>query len=325
MKEIVRKRLDFFESLNIRQNLSNDNKNLVIWCPYCNNKNKQKLKMCIELEKSIYHCWVCDKKGSNVSYLIKKVSPKDFERSLELFKNKNYKYKLFETEEEQKEKQVVKLPDDFMFLTQCFDSIDPDIKDVFKYAIKRGVSKHKMWYLRLGVSVSNDLRRCLIIPSYDKNGDLNFYTARKIDQDTRSSFKYKNASINKNDIVFNELNIDFKKPLTIVEGPLDLIKTNDNSTCLLGSSLNKNMKLFQEIVKNNTKVYLALDDDAYDKMVKIARNLSEFDIDVNILNTKIENNKDIGDISREQFNKLYNESKKYHENDSLLSKIRNIF
>ena len=30
---------------------------------------------------------------------------------------------------------------------------------------------------------------------------------------------------------FNELNINWNKPLTLVEGPLDLIKTNDTSTC----------------------------------------------------------------------------------------------
>ena len=66
-------------------------------------------------------------------------------------------------------------------------------------------------------------------------------------------------------IIFNELNIDWSKELTIVEGPLDLIKTNDNATCLLGSSLTEDMLLFQKIVANKTNIKLALDSDIFSK------------------------------------------------------------
>ena len=95
--------------------------------------------------------------------------------------------------------------------------------------------------------------RYLILPSYDKNGELNFYVSRNIDADTANSFKYKNANVSKNKIIFNEINIDWNIPLTLVEGPLDLLKTNDNATCLLGSALNEEMLLFQQIVKNKHK------------------------------------------------------------------------
>ena len=101
-----------------------------------------------------------------------------------------------------------------------------------------------------------------------------------------------------------------------------LIKTNDNSTCLLGSSLTEDMRLFQQIVKNRTKINLALDSDVYYKTLKIAKLLSEYDIEVDILDTR--GHEDVGDMSRDVFDDLLNNTKKYEENDSLLSKIRSL-
>jgi len=228
---------------------------------------------------------------------------------------------LFEEDliEETAIEQVV-LPNGFKFFIQDFNLSDPDVRDVFTYAKNRGINKHKLHILRAGYSVSNDLRRYLILPSYDKNGDLNFYVSRNIDADTHNSFKYKNANVSKKTIIFNEINIDWNLPLTIVEGPLDLLKTNDNATCILGSALNEDMKLFQEIVKNKTKVNLALDSDVYHKTIRIAKLLSSYDVKVDILDTR--GSEDVGDMSRERFNEVLDKPKTFSEKDSLLAKIR---
>ena len=42
--------------------------------------------------------------------------------------------------------------------------------------------------------------------------------------------KYLNANAKKKDLIFNELNIKWDEELTIVEGPLDLVKCNYNET-----------------------------------------------------------------------------------------------
>ena len=69
------KRLDAINDiLSNRTQLSKDGVNLNIWCPFCNNPNKNKMKLSIHLEKSFYHCWVCDKKGSNIHHLFSKLS-----------------------------------------------------------------------------------------------------------------------------------------------------------------------------------------------------------------------------------------------------------
>ena len=316
------KKIEFFNKISPRNQLAKDQVNLLIWCPFCNNNNRKKLKLSIHLEKNFYHCWVCDKKGANIPFLVKNINPSYVSEAETLFKSRVKKtFNLFE-EETVEEEINVELPPDFSFLVESFNSVDPDIRAVFKYAIKRGTDKHKMWMLRLGASTDPEFSRMLIMPSYDKDGKLNFYTCRKIDVNTKNSYKYKNSVVPKKNIIFNELNLDFSLPLTIVEGPLDLLKTNDNATCLLGSSLTPNMKLFQEIVKNKTEVILALDDDVYDKTLKIAKSLSEYDINVKVLNTSIA--EDVGDMTKKQFNETYEKATEITEMDNLLSKIKNL-
>lgn len=334
MNDIIQTRIDFIEKItNYKTKISNDKQNIAIWCPFCKNKNKNKLKLAIQLNNCVYHCWTCDKKGYDVSFLISKINPSLVEESKKIFKQRNTEYKinyidnLIEKFNEviDDEHEEIELPRGFMFLSECFDNIDPDITDVLKYAIKRGTTKHKLYMLRMGVSLDNEFRRCLILPSYDKDGKLNFYTCRKIDVDTKNQYKYINSNISKSKIIFNELNLDFNLPITIVEGPLDLIKTNDNSVCLLGSSLNEKMKLFKEIIKNKTTIYLALDHDVYyTKTLKIAELLLSYDIDVKIIDTS--SSKDVGDMSIQQFKDAFNNAKSFYvnENDILLNKIRNL-
>jgi len=326
MKETsINNKINFIEKITHNYLISKDGVNLSIWCPFCKHDNKNKLKLAIHLEKNFWHCWLCDKKGADVSYVVSRYNKNKVAEAKKIFKSKNYnsdfQINLFDSQDVfiEEEKISVELPIGFKLLANNFNSVHPDIRDVFRYAIKRGVSKHKMWLLRLGCSLDNEFSRSLIIPSFDEKGDINFYTSRRIDVDTSSPIKYKNASVSKKDIIFNELHIDWSLPLTLVEGPLDLIKTNDNATCLLGSSLTQDMKLFKKIVSNKTEVNLALDKDVYFKSLKIAKMLKEYDVDVNILDTRIAN--DVGDMTKNQFEDCLDKAKKYEEDDLLLRKI----
>ena len=131
--------------------------------------------------------------------------------------------------------------------------------------------------------------------------------------------KYMNASVSKTSIIFNEINVNWKKELLLVEGPFDLMKCPKNATCLLGSSLTNDMKLFKKIVENKTTVYLALDSDVYYKTLKIANLLYSYDIETFIVDTRSAN--DVGDMSLEQFKELLSSAKLYEKEDTLLSKI----
>ncbi len=322
----INDKLYFLESF-LNTSLSNDGVNVSIWCPFCKHENKNKLKLAIHLEKNFYHCWLCDKKGSNIPYLISKLSKSKSIESEKYFKKYNKKTfdlgldinSLFGDEVIEDEEELVEIPSGFKILANAYNEIDPDVRDVFKYAIKRGANKHKFWMLRLGYSKSPEFRRCLILPSLDEKGNINFYTARRIDVESNNPFKYNNATVKKKNVIFNELNIDWSKPLTIVEGPLDLLKTNDNATCLLGSSLTNDMKLFKKIVENKTTIYLALDSDVYYKTLKIANLLYSYDIETFIVDTRSAN--DVGDMKLSQFKELLESAKLYEKEDTLLSKI----
>ena len=323
MKKTISEKISFFESFIPNTVLCKDGVNLNIWCPFCKHRSKSKLKLSIQLEKGYFHCWLCDKKGSSIDYLVSKLNANKVKQAKEIFpKNTNKTFDLFGQLEEEIEQISVNLPETFEFIAEDKYRNTPDVRDTVKYAINRGFDLHKLWMLRPGVAYCNEFRRCLILPSYDAKGNLNYYTARRIDANTGDGYKYKNAQVPKKSIIFNEINIDWEKPLTLVEGPLDLVKTNDNSTCLLGSSLTEDMRLFQQIVKNRVKVNLALDSDVYHKTLKIAKLLSQYDIEVDILDTR--GHEDVGDMSKDEFNNLLNNTKQYKENDSLLSKIRSL-
>ena len=314
MTLLLEKRINLIERACGRTRRSKDGLNIAIECPFCNKKNG-KTKFVIRVDNPVYHCWVCEKSGKDVSYIFKRFFKNYFEDARKLFSKKR-----INVENEEQEIIEISLPSDFELCTNVRRGFNPDKMAVKKYAATRGASIHKQWMLKLGTSNEENFNRSLIIPSFDKEGDLNFYTCRKIDAMTNNGRKYVNAEIPKSEIIFNEYLIDWSKPLTLVEGPLDLLKTNDNSTCLLGSHLGENFKLFQEIVKNKTDVYLALDYDAYWKAQDIARLLASYDINVWIV--KADKDRDVGDLSQEEFRKRLESAEQWFEDDYLLKKIR---
>ena len=178
-----------------------------------------------------------------------------------------------------------------------------------------------IWYFKLGTCASGRFRRRVIFPSFNDDGTLNYYTARSIDQDTK--MKYINASVPKKTVLFNDINIDWSRPLTLVEGPFDLTKSTYNSTCLLGSHLPEDGILFNKIVKNKTPINLALDPDAIQKSHNIAKLLFSYDVNVKIVN--VPKGKDVGDMTRKSFTTLVERSTPWRSDDRLkvlISKIK---
>ena len=156
------------------------------------------------------------------------------------------------------------------------------------------------------------------MPSFDADGKLNFYTGRAIDDNAFR--KYMNCDAEKKSIIFNEINIDWTNELSLVEGPFDLTKCDDNATCLLGSSLSEDSKLFHQIYKHKTPIVLALDKDMQSKTwQRIARMLSSYDIPVKVLN--LGSFKDVGEMTREQFKDAKLHAIKWDRTSALLMKI----
>ena len=50
--------------------VSNNGKNISVSCPLCGKtKSIKKKKLSVCLETGVYHCWVCESKGSNIGRL----------------------------------------------------------------------------------------------------------------------------------------------------------------------------------------------------------------------------------------------------------------
>ena len=106
----------------------------------------------------------------------------------------------------------------------------------------------------------------VIIPSYDANGTLNYFTGRSFEKDPY--VKYRNPEASR-DIIPFELFINWDSPLVLCEGPFDAIAIKRNAIPLLGKNIQQN--LMKKIVMSSVKkLYIALDTDARKQAIKFA-------------------------------------------------------
>jgi DNA primase len=170
---------------------------------------------------------------------------------------------------------------------------------------------------KLGFAFSDEYNKRVIVPSFDCKGNLNYFVGRAYDDSCWPRYKNPNCS---KDIIFNDLLIDWSKPITLVEGVFDAMKAH-NAIALLGSTLRENSKLFKKIIKYKPKVFVALDKDAYAKSLKLCKSLTKYDIETNII---ILGDDDIADMSSEEVENLYNTASVIDSDNYLLYEISKI-
>ena len=227
------KKVDFLSSTFGSIKVDSTAQNVAVKFPSCK-EDSSKLKLSININTWQVHCWVCGLKSKNLYYVLNKFVSK---QAASLFKETfNIEVKNYISEATQEEaEEKISLPEGFCLLGENISSRDPDIRACISYLKSRGVSVSDMWKFCLGTARTGTYRRRVIFPSFDIDGDLNYFVARSIDPDSKR--KYINARSKKSQIIFNEHIIDWKKDLAIVEGPFDLIKSPRNSVCILGSSI----------------------------------------------------------------------------------------
>ena len=308
-------KIRFIRSVFGSSRVSSDGKNIAVMCPGCGTKNSKK-KFSINLKTWQCHCWVCGIKGKTLSFILKKyVGSHEANYFAENFLDNSAIDKDFQLDEIA---EKVKLPNNFLFLGDHTASNDPDIRACIRYLYRRGLSCRDLWYFKFGTTTIGRHRRRIIMPSFDNDGELNYFSSRKIDSDT-VELKYINAKADKLSIIFNEINIDWAKELTIVEGPFDLVKCNSNSTCLLGSQLSERSLLFKKIVANRTPILLSLDSDMKNKAYAFARTLESYCCDVRILD--LGKSHDVGEMTRSEFKSARNRATRWNITESLRQKV----
>ena len=229
-------------------------------CPYCNH-HKPKLEVNFTQHKKGYnpwHCWACDKKGSRVSQIFKKVGAAS-EKFEELKKLIGAEIEVREVQSTTK----LELPKEFKSIINSTDII---ARHAFAYLKNRGITKDDIEKYNIGYCETGRYAKMVIIPSYDASGNLNYFTGRSFEKDP--FVKYRNPEASR-DIVPFELFINWSIPLILCEGPFDAIAIKRNAIPLLGKNIQQN--LMKKIVTSEVeKIYIALDTDAQKQALKFA-------------------------------------------------------
>lgn len=137
----------------------------------------------------------------------------------------------------------------------------------FKYGLamsylrERGITDEIIKDFDIGYTYRGDFFNRIIIPSYGKDGKLNYFIARWFAKEY-TKVKYLNPDAEKQKIIFNELRINWDATIYIVEGVTDHIVT-PNSIPLLGKYISQELL---ELLHDNAmaNIVIVLDDDAYE-------------------------------------------------------------
>jgi len=285
-------------------------------CPQCDHEKK---KLSVNVDKNVFKCWVCDWSGKNIYRIVKRYGSTDnryeWRSFVEQIEIENFSDKLF-SPVLKKETTKLALPREFISLAN--KNLPNTSLYPLNYLKSRGIDKNNIIKWKMGYCPTGKYAGRVLIPSFSEEGEINYFVTRSYDNDWK---KYINPDVSR-DIVFNYPYVDFDEEVVIVEGVFDAVKAGTNSIPILGSTLNENSKLFYEIVKNDTCVYLALDPDAIKKTNCIIDLLLRHDIETYFVDASPY--ADVGEMTSEQFLERKQRAVLLDSNNYLLSRITRI-
>ena len=246
-------------------------------------KNKFNLNYSVEIK--IFRCWKCNYKGFIHKIFDDYGTEQESERIRELVKDTRKKSDINSKHQERKnhvfdENVTCELPEGYRVLTKKWAS--KYYYKAMEYLNSRKVDSEMIKKHQIGYTESGPRKFRIIIPSFNKNGDVNYYEARSFLSWIKPAY-YKPDEPKKTEIIFNYKNLDFNLPVYLGEGPFDMLPL-PNSTILLGKELPD--ILLKKFMKHKTKVILCLDEDALKNSVDIYNMLLEANIDVYFVEIK---------------------------------------
>ncbi|MAG27124.1 hypothetical protein CMI47_16430 [Candidatus Pacearchaeota archaeon] len=255
----------------------------MFWSPFVAH-HKQKLQINVQTGK--WHCWVSNEGGHNLYQLFKKVNATNnqFSELRDIVGTNSVSYK---NDDSETKKQVVNLPKEFLSLAIKHPS--PVYKQAASYLLSRGITGDDILRYNMGYCESGPYTNRVIIPSYDKNGSLNYFVGRDI---YNSKLKYKNPPISK-DVIGFELFINWDEPLVLCEGVFDAIAIKRNAIPLFGKTIQYKLKteLYRQSVK---KIYIVLDEDAKIDALKLSAKLMKNGVEVYYVGMHDKDPSDVG-------------------------------
>lgn len=262
-------------------------------CPVCSyeikglSKTDGKGNLEINYQQHIYKCWACaETHGTHghLGKLIDQFGSKKDKKTYRLIRPDKF-------EKKEKEYKKLELPKEF----KKFNEIHPihiPRKEAYNYLKKRGITDDIIDKYGIGLCIEGEYQGRIIVPSYNKKGELNYFVGRS--WNPRARLKYKNPEAAKDFLIFNESHINWKKDIYLVEGVFDSFFL-ENSIALLGKYVNDNLweMLYTKAKKD---IIVCLDGDAFDDAKKLYDKLNGGSLYNRVKLAKLPKDKDVGDL-----------------------------
>lgn len=255
-------------------------------CPVCDDeRNKHNLE--VNYFNNVYKCWSCsDSEGTHGSLgkLFDKYGNKKNKKLYNILKPETVQVK-------EKKLPKLRLPDGYKKFSEV-SPVYPVRRQAMNYLKNRGITDEMVEKYQIGFCDTGDHNGRIIIPSYNKKNELNYYISRSWDPNSR--YKYKNPIAPKDEIIFWENIIDWSKDIYLVEGVFDGLFL-PNSIPMLGKHMSQ--LLFEEIY-NNAKgdIVICLDADAWSNASKLYHELNGGSLYGRIKIIKLIDDKDVCDL-----------------------------
>lgn len=242
-------------------------------CPHCQEREglsqpDGKFNLEINTSKRMFRCWKCDepKFSGSLGRLIK-----TFGNNVDYEMYKSYAgiFQDYVFNEDEKEYIQVKLPDEMILFSQM-ETGNSEHFEAYNYLInERKLSRDIILKYRLGFCITGKYSNRIIIPSYDKNGEVNYFVSRYYgnDQKIRKKMPYLNPKADKDIIIFNEGLVNWDSTVYLVEGAFEMLSFPINSIPMLGKTLSTT--LFMKLKELKPDVVVLLDPDAYKNSVEL--------------------------------------------------------
>lgn len=265
-------------------------------CPVCSYDIKGldvgdgKYNLEINYKLNVGKCWVCcdtHNTHGSLKKLIRTFGTKKQLRKYEILRPDD------DGERPKKHYKKIKLPAEYI----SFDDVSaglkmtPQYKQAWRYIKKRNITDEQIKKFKIGFCYRGEYENRIIIPSFDRDGQLNYFIARSYL--TYTKMKYKNPEAEKEIIIFNENLIDWDKPIYVVEGAFDSIFV-PNSIPMLGKHMGD--FLFNYLYDHAKEIIIILDADAWDNAEQLFHKLNCGKLFNKVWIVKLDTDKDIADL-----------------------------
>lgn len=201
----------------------------------------------------VYKCWNCNISGF-LGKLVKIYGNSYYQEYLKYDKEEFINY-------QKKKLSITRLPKEYI----PFSKMDVNNllhMEAYNYVHKtRLVSKKIISKDRLGFCIEGKYSDRIIIPSYDYDNNLNYYSTRLFKEKDEEKYKYPYGD--KQSIIFNEHNINWNSTVFIVEAYFEYTVVPYNTIILNGKVLYD--KILDNLIKYKPNVVICLNPDAKEK------------------------------------------------------------